>query len=410
MADETEGLLAGIKVLEMGHVVAAPTCSMLLADMGAEVVKVERLPGGDSVRGDRPVTDGGSAYFTMLNRNKRGIGLNMKTAGGRAVLKRILGEVDVFVENYRTGAMAHYGVGHDQIRGDCPHLIYCSISGFGQTGPYAHKGGFDLVAQGMSGLMSVTGEGPGRPPVKVGVPVTDITAGTLAALGCLGAIIRRSVTGQGQLVDTSLFEAGIMHTFLQSAIHLGSGEVAGAMGSAHPVMAPYQAFQSADGWLIVGAGNQNNWLKLTECLEAPELAADPRFADSPTRIAHRDELVETLNGYFSRMTNAELLARLEGAGVPAGPVLDIAQMNADPHALARGMIQDVGSASGAPMRAIGHPVKYSEAPASIRRPAPLLGQHTNEVLGELGFAPGEIEALARAGDISNGQVPNGGKP
>ncbi|MAF48342.1 MAG: CoA transferase [Rhodospirillales bacterium] len=406
MADETEGLLSGITVLEMGHVVAAPTCSMLLADMGAEVIKVERLPEGDTVRRNRPLIDGESAYFAMLNRNKRGIALNMKSEGGRRVLKRLLGEVDVFVENYRTGAMAHYGIGYDQVREDCPRLIYCSISGFGQTGPYAAKGGFDLVAQGMSGLMSVTGEGPGRPPVKVGVPVTDITAGTLAALGITGAIHRRTATGQGQLVDTSLFEAGIMHTFLQSAIHLGSGQVPGAMGSAHPVMAPYQAFESSDGWLIVGAGNQSNWLKLTECLEAPELADDPRFAEPPQRVDHLDELVETLNGYFAKLSNEELLERLEAAGVPAGPVLDIAQMNADPQALARGMIQEVGSASGASMRAIGHPVKYSETPATIRRRAPLLGEHTTEVLAELGFAAGEIETLAEAGDIAGGRADN----
>ncbi|NQV56669.1 MAG: CoA transferase, partial [Rhodospirillales bacterium] len=246
-----------------------------------------------------------------------------------------------------------------------------------------------------------TGEGPGRPPVKVGVPMTDISAGTLAALGITGAIHRRSVTGRGQLVDTSLFEAGIMYTFLQSAIHLASGQVPGAMGSGHPVMAPYQAFQSSDGWLIVGAGNQSNWLKLTVCLEAPELADDPRFADSPRRIDHLDELVEILGGYFARYGNEELLARLEAAGVPAGPVYDIAQMNADPQALARGMIQEVGSASGAPMKAIGHPVKYSEAPASILRRAPLLGEHTHQVLAEFGFEAGEINALAQAGDISD---------
>ncbi len=402
MTDEAKGLLSGITVLEMGHVVAAPISAMLLADMGADVIKVERLPAGDSVRGDRPSVDGESAYFAMLNRNKRGLALNMKSAGGRGVLRSLLGKVDVFIENYRTGAMTHYGIGYDQIKEACPRLVYCSITGFGQTGPYAAKGGFDLVAQGMSGLMSVTGEGPGRPPVKMGVPVTDITAGTLAALGILGAIIRRSVIGRGQQVDTSLFEAGTTHAILQSSIHLASGRVPGAMGSAHPVMASYQAFQSANGWLIVGAGNQNNWLKLTQCLEAPELADDPRFADSPARIDHLEELVEVLNGYFAKLTNEELLARLDEAGVPAGPVLDIGQMNADPQALARGMIAEVGSASGAPMRVLGHPLKYSEAPASIRRPAPLLGQHSSEVLTEFGFTGDEIATLAGAGDIGRG--------
>ena len=394
-------MLDGLTVLEMGHVVAAPSAGLLLADMGADVIKVERLPGGDFVRTNPPMVDGESAYFAMLNRNKRGVALNLGGEGGRGVLKRLMMGADVFIENLRAGAMAHYGLAYDQVKADCPRLVYCAISGFGQTGPYAQRGGFDLVAQGMSGLMSLTGEGPGRPPVKVGVPVTDITAGALATVGILGALIRRSLTGKGQLVDTSLFEAGIMLTYLQSAIHLASGEVPGAMGSAHPVMAPYQAFKTADGWIIIGAGNQRNWLKLVDCLETPDLARDPRFAESADRMANLDDLVATLDQILSQRPGAEWLERLEGAGIPSGPVLDVAAMAADPQTRARSMIQEVKAASGAPIRVIGHPVKYSDTPAAIRRGAPGLSEHTAQVLREFGFDDGEVADLAEAGDIGS---------
>ena len=247
MADAQDGggLLAGIRVIEFSHVMAAPTCGMMLADMGADVIKVERLPGGDSVRGSAPFTDDVSAPFTMMNRNKRGLALDLRSEDGKAVFQRLIEGADVFIENYRMGAADHYGVGYTEMQAANPRLVYCSVSGFGRTGPYAERGGFDLVAQGMSGLMSITGEGPGRPPVKVGAPVTDITAGILAAMGILGAIIKRGQTRRGQLVDTSLFEAGITHTYWQSAIFMASGVLPEAMGSAHPLMAPYQAFETA---------------------------------------------------------------------------------------------------------------------------------------------------------------------
>ena len=402
MNGEDGGLLDGIRVIELSHVMAAPTCGMHLADMGADVVKVERLPMGDDIRRAEPVIDGESAPFTMMNRNKRAIALDMKSDAGRGVLKRLLKGADVFIENYRTGAMDHYGVAYAQIKGDCPRLVYCSISGFGHSGPYARRGGFDLIAQGMSGIMSITGEGPGRPPVKVGAPLTDITAGTLAAMGILGAIVKRFATGRGQEIDTSLFEAGIMQTYWQTAIHLGSGKIPGAMGSAHPLMAPYQAFKTKDGWINVGAANQANWEKMADCLGAPELKRDPRFIDNGARVKHLDELVEILDRQFSKRTTADWLERFEAIGTPAGPVLDIAQMVADPHTLARGMIAEVGSASGAKMRAIGHPVKYSDSPAEIRRRAPLLGEHTREVLTEYVFGEAEIDDLVSAGDIAAG--------
>ncbi len=394
---EENTLLSGLRVIEMSHVMAAPTTGMFLADMGADVVKIERLPRGDDVRANAPFSDDESAPFAIMNRNKRGVGLNMKTDEGKAILHRLINGADVFIENYRKGAMEHYGVSYEQIKAACPKLIYCSISGFGQTGPYAERGGFDLVTQGMSGLMSITGEGPGRPPVKVGAPVTDIMAGVLGVTGILAALNKRHETGRGQLVDTSLFEAGIMMTYWQSAIFMASGQVPGAMGSAHPLMAPYQAFQTKDGWLNLGAANQNSWLKMIEVIGAPELAEDPRFESPASRMDNLSALVDVLTGFYVRDTTDNWMTKLQDAGVPAGPVLDIAQMTSDPQALARQMIQEVGTSKGGPMRVLGHPIKYSDTPVDINRPAPLLGQHTAEVLLEAGYSQREIDTFADSG-------------
>ncbi|GGF02221.1 CoA transferase [Aliidongia dinghuensis] len=394
------GPLAGVKVIELSHVMAGPTCGLMLADMGADVIKVEKIPGGDDTRRSvPPAIAGESAAYLMMNRNKRGVALDLKTAGGKRVLKRLLAQADVVTENYRRDTMAKMGFGYDALKADNPRLIYCSISGFGRTGPYADRGGFDLVAQGMSGLMSITGEGPGRPPVKVGAPVTDITAGILACMGILAALHHRHVTGRGQMVDTSLFEAGITHTYWQSAIAFATGAAPGPMGSAHPLNAPYQAFETADGWITVGAANQPNWLRLVEVLEAPALAEDPRFRTNPERMAHLAELEAELTWYFRRRPSADWLALLEAAGVPAGPVLDVRQMHEDPQALARGMIVETDHPVAGPVKALGLPVKFSDSPGGGTRPAPLYGQHTREVLLEHGFGTAEIEALATEGAI-----------
>ena len=399
MADDEHGLLSAIRVIEMSHVMAAPTCGQLLADMGADVIKVERLPDGDSIRKSGPFTDGESAPFAMMNRNKRGVALDMKTGEAKAVLRRLIDGADVFLENYRQGAMDHYGVGYAEFAKTNPRLVYCSVSGFGSTGPYAERGGFDLVAQGMSGLMSITGEGPGRPPVKVGAPVTDITAGSLAAMGILAALLKRASTGRGQFVDTSLLEAGIMHTYWQSAIHMASGETPTAMGSAHPMMAPYQAFKTKDGWINLGAANQRLWRKLVELLGEPGLADDPRFTGPNERIANLQALQEALAPVFETDTTEGWFGKLDSAGIPAGPVFDIAEMTSDEHVLARGMVEEVGTSQGGPMRVISHPVKYSANPAAIVRPAPQLGEHTTDVLAEAGYSDAEIRALDDAGAL-----------
>jgi crotonobetainyl-CoA:carnitine CoA-transferase CaiB-like acyl-CoA transferase len=400
---KTPGPLEGLKVIDLSHIMAGPACSMLLADMGADVVKVEKIPGGDDARRMVPPTVADeSAAFLIMNRNKRGIALNLKTEEGRGVLSRLLKDADVLIENYRRGTMEKMGLGYDVLRALNPKLIYCSISGFGRTGPYADRGGFDLVAQGMTGLMSITGEREGCPPMKAGAPVTDITAGILACVGVLAALHARGSSGQGQMVDTSLFEAGITHTYWHSAICFATGQAPGPMGTAHPLNAPYQAFPASDGWITVGAANQENWLRLLEALQAPELRDDPRFVNNAQRMRNLSALTETLSPLFQRRSVAEWLRRLENSGVPAGPVLDIAQMHADPQALAREMIVETTHPTAGKVKAIGLPIKFSDTPGGVRRAAPLLGQHTREVLREHGFSDAEMEQLAAQGVI---QIP-----
>ena len=395
-----QGPLAGLKVIDLSHVMAGPACAMLLADMGADVIKVEKLPGGeDARRMVPPEISGESAAFLIMNRNKRGIALNLKTDAGRKVLSRLLQNADVLIENYRRGTMEKMGFGYDTLHVVNPRLIYCSISGFGRTGPYADRGGFDLVTQGMSGLMSITGEGPGCPPVKIGAPVTDITAGILGCVGILAALHSRASSGHGQMVDTSLFEAGIMHTYWQSAICFATGEAPGPMGTAHPLNAPYQAFPVADGWITVGAANQGNWRRLLDALGAPELGDDPRFVSNAERMRNLPALQEALTAIFKTRTSSEWLRRLEEAGVPAGPVLDVRQMHADPQTLAREMIVKTTHPTAGEVTSIGLPIKFSETPGSVTRAAPVLGQHTREVLREHGFSDAETDEMAAQGAI-----------
>jgi crotonobetainyl-CoA:carnitine CoA-transferase CaiB-like acyl-CoA transferase len=397
---ERRGPLAGLKVVELAHIMAGPVCGLMLADLGADVIKVEKVPGGDDTRRALPPDVAGeAAAFMMMNRNKRGIAVDLKHDAGKAVLRRLLAGADVVIENYRKGTMERLGLGYETLKADNPGLISCEISGFGRSGPYAERAGFDLIAQGMSGLMSITGEGKGRPPVKVGAPLTDITAGILGALGVLAATFKRLETGQGQRVDTSLFEAGIVHTYWQSAIALATGRPPGPMGSAHPLNAPYQAFETADGWINVGAANQANWLRLLELLEAPELAQDARFSDNAARMAHLAELVAALTPHFQTHATAEWLDKLEAAGVPAGPVLSITEMHEDPQTLAREMVTEVAHSRIGAVKTLGLPIKLSETPGGVRQGAPVYGEHTREVLAEAGYTAGEIAALIEAGAV-----------
>jgi crotonobetainyl-CoA:carnitine CoA-transferase CaiB-like acyl-CoA transferase len=391
------GPLAGMKVLELAQIMAGPTCGLLLADLGADVVKVERVPGGDDTRAmNRPSVAGESAAFLAMNRNKRGIALNLKLPAAQAALKRMAARADVLTENYRKGALERLGLGYEALKAVNPALIYCSISGYGRTGPYSDKGGFDLIAQGMSGLMSITGE-PGGAPVKSGSPVCDINAGILAALGIVSAYIHRLKTGAGQLVDTSLFEAGIQQTYWQSAIYFATGEPPGPSGSAHILSAPYQAFRAADGWLTIGGANQPNWERLARVLGAPEWLADERFRSNADRMKHLSALTALMNEKLKARKVREWITVLEAEGVPCGPINSIADMAADPQAAARDMVVELEHPTAGQTRALGLPIKLSATPGKVHRPAPLLGQHTREVLAQYGFEMQEIEALIENG-------------
>ncbi len=394
------GPLAGMRVLELAQIMAGPTAGMMLADMGADVVKVEKLPGGDDSRGYRePRINGVSAPFLILNRNKRGIALNLKHAQGREILLRLVRDADVLTENYRRGTLEKLGLGYDVLAAANPGLIYCAISGYGRDGPYADKGGFDLIAQGVSGLMSITGE-PGGPPVKTGNPVADINAGILAVTGILAAWAHRLRTGEGQIVDTSLMEAALQQTYWQAAIHFATGESPGPTGSAHILTAPYQAFPAKDGWINIGGANQANWERIAEVLGHPEWRDDARFRTNSERMAHLPALTTLMSAVLATRTKAEWIDAFDAAGVPAGPVNSIGEALSHPQTLARGMVVDLVHPQAGPTKALGCPVHFSATPTSVTRPAPMLGEHTREVLAECGYSDAEIDAFVAEGIVA----------
>jgi crotonobetainyl-CoA:carnitine CoA-transferase CaiB-like acyl-CoA transferase len=372
----------------------------MLADMGADVIKVEKQPDGDDTRRMIPPSVGDqAASFLMMNRNKRGIALDLKTPGGAAILRRLARDADVLVENFGPGVMERLGFGYDTLKAENPGLIYCSLSGFGRTGPYSHRRGFDLVAQAMSGIMSFTGE-PGGAPAKCGPPLSDITAGIIAAMGILAAYAHRLKTGEGQWVETSLFEAALVQTYWQSAIALATGESPRAMGSAHPLNAPYQSFEAQDGWIVVGGANQRNWLRTLEAIGAPELANDPRFRDNAARMAHLKELEEEFAKRLRTKPAAHWLHVLEEKGVPCGPVNNMLQALSDPQTLAREMVVEVEHSTLGPVKTLGLPLKFSETPGKVRKGAPLYGEHTHEVLSQYGFSRDEIESFIQQGAVT----------
>jgi crotonobetainyl-CoA:carnitine CoA-transferase CaiB-like acyl-CoA transferase len=395
------GPIHGVKVLELAQIMAGPTCGLMLADLGAEVIKIEKIPGGDDTRRFLPPdVNGEAAAFMMMNRNKRGMALDLKTKEGVEVFKRLVKQADVVVENFRKGTLEKLGVGYEELKKINPKIILCEISGYGRTGPYADKGGFDLIAQGMSGLMSITGESKGKPPMKVGAPVTDITAGILAATGVLAALVSRATTGAGQRVDTSLYEAGIVHTYWQSAIASATGVAPGPLGSAHPLTAPYQAFQTKDKWITVGASNQNTWLKLIDALEVKELQENEKFNSNANRMQNVTELTELLKKELAKKTSAEWLKLFDEKGLPCGPINTVTEMFEDPQTIERKMIVDVKNKKAGSFKAIGMPIKFSETKVEDTKESPTFGQHTKQILLDHGFKSEEIDSLMKQGVVS----------
>ena len=391
--------LEGLRVVDQTPVMAGPFCSMLLADMGADVIKVE-APGGEDTRATPPeLRPGVSASFLAVNRNKRGMVLDLKRPDGVAVFRKLVGTADVLVENFRPGVAHRLGIDYETLRASNPRLIYCSISGFGQTGPYAGRGGYDLIAQGMSGIMSVTGS-EGGPPVKVGVPITDLGAGLFAVVGILSAVRARRVTGRGQRVDTSLYEAGLALSVWEATEYWFTGRTPQPKGTAHRMSCPYQAFRASDGFFTVGASNERLWPRFAALIGLPHLTRDPRFDTVAHRLENRAALEALIEEVTLTRSRAAWLERCEAAGIPAGPIYSIPEALADPHAVARGMVQEIALAGTGPVKALGNPVKLSRSPAATRKAAPLLGEDTDAILAELGYGASEIAALRATGAVA----------
>ena len=391
--------LDGMKVLDISQIMAGPYCTMVLGDMGAEVVKVEKANGGDDSRQMGPYINDESTCFSQINRNKKSISLNLKDERAQQIFFQLAKEADVIVENYRPGVTKSLGIDYDTVSEINPGIVYCSISGYGQTGPYSHKGGFDLVAQGMTGLMSMTGE-KGRRPLKTGIAVYDIGAGITAVYSILAAYIHKMKTGEGQHIDIAITECGLPWFSWESAAYFAEERLPEPTGWRHRVSAPYQAVKAKDGYIMLGCANQRTWERFcNDVIEREDLIQDPRFLTNSDRGANVEALESLIEGILGERDMAFWLERCDAAGVPAGPINDFAQAMQDEHYLARGMVQEVEHPVIGKMKTVGFPSKFSRTPASIRCPAPLFAQHTDEILSRMGMSDGDIEELRRDGCV-----------
>lgn len=392
------GALSGVRVLDLSRILAGPFCTMLLADLGAEVIKVEP-PGGDDTRQwGPPFVEGESTYFLSVNRNKKSITLNLKHPRGREIALRLAERCDALVENFRPGTLERLGLGYEDVARVNPRIVYCSISGFGQDGPYRNKPGYDLLAQAMGGMMAITGL-PGGEPVKAGMSVADLGAGMFAAIAILAALRHRDRTGQGQRIDVSLLDTVIAwHTYHATAF-FATGEPPRPLGSAHPSIVPYQALRAADGYVVVAVGNDQLWQRFCCATGLDHLAADPRFGTNAGRVAHREELVRRIEAHLASRPVAYWVEVLEAAGVPVGPILNLDRIYTDPHVLHRQMVVEVDHPTAGPIRLTGIPMMLSATPGEVRLPPPLLGQHTEEVLAGLDYSAEEVAALRREGIV-----------
>jgi len=416
-ASPTPQSLSGVRVLDLSRVLAGPWCTQILADLGADVIKVERPPapdhpGGDDTRGwgppflrdreGRETRD--AAYYLGTNRNKRSITIDISTDEGQALVRRLVPACDVFIENYKVGDMARYGLDATSLRALHPGLVYCSITGFGQTGPYRERAGYDYAAQGMGGLMSVTGpsrdeiadDAPGGGPQKVGVAVADLFTGVYSAVAILAALRHRDLTGQGQAIDMALLDTQVAMLANLSASYLMTGVAPQRAGNAHQNIVPYQVFEVADGHLILAVGNDGQFARFCQVAGCPEVARDPRFARNADRVRHRSVLVPLLAAELKRRTRRDWLEALEAAKVPCGPINDLAEVFADPQVQARGMTVELPHPLADAVRVVASPIKLDGTPVQYRLAPPLLGADTDAVLAELGLRPEDIAALRRA--------------
>jgi crotonobetainyl-CoA:carnitine CoA-transferase CaiB-like acyl-CoA transferase len=396
MYDRMKKALDGIQVLDLSRALAGPYCTMMLADMGAEVIKVEMPGTGDDSRAwGPPFVEGESAYFMSINRNKKSITLDMKGDKAIEIIMKLIKQSDVLVENFRPGAMERLGLAYQQVKAANPRLVYCSISGFGQNGPYRMLPGFDQVLQGMGGLMSITGEA-GGPPVKVGVPIADITAGMFAAYGIAIALFTREKTGRGQMVDISLLDGQVALLTYRAGSFFASGEIPERIGSGHPVIVPYQAFKAKDVFINIAVGNDQLWGKFCKAVGLETIMNDPRFATNAKRVQNRDAVVKAVGDLIATKNGEEWLTILTDAGIPCGPIYTVDKIFSDPQIIHRQMVTELQHPTAGTIKVTGNPVKLSDTPGEITMPPPLLGQHTREVLEGLGYSAGDIEQLRQA--------------
>jgi crotonobetainyl-CoA:carnitine CoA-transferase CaiB-like acyl-CoA transferase len=395
------GPLRGVRVLDLTRVLAGPTCTQMLGDLGAEVIKIERPGAGDDTRGFAPPVMPGteeSAYFVGVNRNKRSVTLDIASAEGQALVRRLIAGSDILVENFKVGALAKYGLGYEQLHAAFPGLIYCSITGFGQTGPYAARPGYDSLIQAMGGVMSLTGEPEGLPQ-KVGIPVADVFAGLYGCIGVLAALRHRDATGIGQQVDIGMLDTHVAWLANQGMNYLATGENQPRLGNQHPNIVPYQVFATADGHIVLSVGNDATFKRFCDGVGRPELLADARFATNAARVGNRQLVTDTLAPVMAGRPTQYWIEKLETLSIGCGPINKLSEVFADPQVVARGAVVEMRHASGADVKVIANPVRLSETPADYRLAPPTLGQHTDEVLGGLGLSGDELAALRSKGII-----------
>jgi formyl-CoA transferase len=393
------GALEGIKVLDLSRVLAGPLCTMMLGDLGAEVIKVERPGTGDETREWGPPWAGTeSAYYLCVNRNKRSITIDFKQEDGLALVRRLAATADILVENFKTGALEGMGLDYRSLRPENPGLIYCSITGFGQTGPDRYQPGYDLAIQGRGGIMSITGE-PTRAPMKVGLAIVDVTAAMNATISILAALEARRRTGRGQLCDISLLDSQVAWLINQASNYLVGGQPPRRLGNAHPNIVPYESFRAADKWFNVAVGNDSQFVRFAELIGAPELVADPRFATNPARVENRDVLIPLLADLLATRTAEEWIILLAEEKIPAAPINSIPEVFEDPQVLAREMLIEMPHPESGSVKMVASPLRLSETPVEYGRHPPLLGEHTVEVLRELGLDEEEVRRLQRAGVV-----------